>query len=616
MLKEVKQSNIPTVRQNLMDRAVGYFSPVRGAKRLQARMALEIFGSYSGASKTRRSLKEWAPDGLDADSDILSDLPNLRQRSRDLCRNNPLAGGAIKTKVTNVVGTGLRLQARIDRDALGLSDEQADSWELVAERNWRLFWDSKECDVARTLTGTDITRMVYQQAKENGDVFILLPRIKRKGVSYDLKLQIVEADRVCNKDSVMDSDTLAGGIKKDEFGAPVEYHILKNHPGSIMPSREWHVRKAFGESTGLRNVIHFYNPTRPGQSRGVPDLAAVIEPLKQLGRYTDAEIQSAVISAFFTVFIETENGAGGFDYSNLDGETGQQTADKDVKLGSGLIVELAKGEKVHDSNPGRPNPNFDGFVKSILQQVGVGLELPFEILIKHFTASYSASRAALLELWKYVLSERRSLADNFLKIVYEIFMYEAVAAGRIVAPGFLVDPFIRAAYLGCEFVGTSKGQLNELMEVKASQARVDGGFSTLADETAQLTGKDWDRNHKQQVKERKKRLDDGLIDQENSKSLDGSVTPDKTVQDYEGIKGKLDAYGVGVRAGGFTPQLADEEAFRLDIGIPKISDCVKSAWEEDGGFRRPITLSSGQIAVNDDKENPDESGDDNGNTTE
>jgi len=491
-------------------------------------MTLELFNSYAGGSKKSRSMKEWNPFGNDADSDILTDLPTLRQRSRDLCRNNPLAGGAIKTKVTNVVGTGLRLQSRIDRDALGFSDDQADAWEAIAERNWRLFWDSKECDICRTLTGADITRMVYQQAKENGDVFVLLPRIKRKNVLYDLHIQIVEADRVCNKNSAADTATMAGGILKDEYGAPVEYHILKNHPGSIAPIMEWEIRPAFGENTGLINVIHLFQPTRPGQSRGVPDLAAVIEPLKQLGRYTDAEIMAAVISGMFTVFIETESGNEGFDYSDIGGETGQGSADKDMKLGNGLILELAKGEKIHDSNPGRPNPNFDPFVQSILRQIGAGLEIPFEILIKHFTASYSAARAALLELWKYVLSERRWLSDNFLRQVYEVFMYEAVAAGRIAAPGFLADPSIRAAYLGCEFVGPSKGQLNELMEVKAAQARVDGGFSTLADETAELTGKDWERNHKQQVKENKRRIEDGLVIPDPVLNVEGEANDNPT----------------------------------------------------------------------------------------
>ncbi|MBT4177747.1 MAG: phage portal protein [Candidatus Marinimicrobia bacterium] len=508
----------PKVKQNLsdknlIDKIVNVFAPVHGIRRARARMTLAFLNSYDGASKTRRALKQWATMGNDADSDILGDLETLRERSRDLGRNNPLAVGALKTKLTHVVGTGMRLQARIDRDILGYTDEAADAWEATTQREWRLFWDSKDVDLARTLTGTGLLRMAYSQEKANGDVFILLPRVKRPGVPYDLCLQIIEADRVCNKDNETDTAKLSGGIEKDQYGAPENYHILKRHPGSIAaPGEDWEIIKAFGEKTGLRNILHLYNPTRPGQSRGVPDLAPVIELFKQLGRYSDAEVMAAVISSYFTIFIESDTPVGGFDYSNIGGETNAAAADKDYKMGPGMIVEMEGGDKVHDANPGRPNANFDPFVLAIMRQIGAALEIPFEILIKHFTKSYSAARASLLEFFRYVTTERKFLTDNFLKPVYEIWMYEAVATGRISAPGFFNDPALKAAYLNADFIGTTKGQIDELKEVKAAKARIDAKLSTLEQETTELTGQDWEKNHTQQVKERKKQIKDGLIE--------------------------------------------------------------------------------------------------------
>lgn len=204
-LTETRRKPAIDVKSNVVDRLISFVSPVRAARRYKARAFLALAGGYIGASKERRSLKQWNPFGYDADADILPDLPALRERSRDLIRNAPLAAGAIATKVTNVVGTGLRLQARIDRETLGMDDETADAWESRTEREWRLFWDSKECDAARTLNGDAITKMVYRQARENGDVFIVLPRIPRERVVYDLRLQIIEADRVCNKDNLRDT---------------------------------------------------------------------------------------------------------------------------------------------------------------------------------------------------------------------------------------------------------------------------------------------------------------------------------------------------------------------------------------------------------------------------
>lgn len=518
------KSNRNQIKPNLVDRFIGYMHPVAAAKRLRARAAIEFLNRYDGASKDRRSLSAWKTLGSDADSAILDDLPELRNRSRDLARNNPLASGALKKKLTWVVGSGLRHRSTIDRAVLNLSEDQADEWEARTEREWRLFWDTKEVDLARTLDGAAMTRQVYQQFLENGDVFILLPRRQRVNSPYELRLQIVEADRIENEDMASDSETLAGGVQKDADGAPVAYHILKQHPGAMAGlSREWIVYPAFGANTGLRNVIHFYNPTRPGQSRGVPDLAAVIEPLKQLNRYTDAEIMAAVISGYFTVFIETETGAGTFDYTNIGGETGRSCSDLDYKLGNGAIIELASGEKIHDSNPGRPNQAFDQFVLSVVRQIGVALQVPYEILINHFTSSFSAARAAINEMWKFVMAERTHLANHFLRLVYEVWMWEAVASGRIAAPGFFADPLIRNAYLGAKWTGPAKGQIQELAEVEAANKRVQYGLSTLQDETAQLTGGDWEQNHPQQVKEHNRRLNDGLI-QNNVLSATGEQT--------------------------------------------------------------------------------------------
>lgn len=106
------------------------------------------------------------------------------------------------------------------------------------------------------------------------------------------------------------------------------------------------------------------------------------------------------------------------------------------------MIGLAPGEKVSSVDPGRPNAAFDPFVMAILRQIGVALEIPFELLVKHFTASYSAARAALLEAWKFFYTQRKWLADNFCQPVYEAWLTEAVLSGRVSAPGFFDDPLV------------------------------------------------------------------------------------------------------------------------------------------------------------------------------
>src|SRR5699024_8997637 len=135
--------------------------------------------------------------------------------------------------------------------------------------------------------------------------------------------------------------------------------------------------------------------------------------------------------------------------------------------------------------------------------------LPFELLVQHFTSSYSASRAALLEAWKMFRMRRKWLTQQFCQPIYEEWLAEAVAKGRINAPGFFSDPAIRAAWSGAEWYGPSQGQLNPLMEANAAKVRIQEELSTREREAAEITGESWEKIHPQRVLEEDSRRRDG-----------------------------------------------------------------------------------------------------------
>jgi lambda family phage portal protein len=516
------------VTSNWVDKLYQYIAPVAAVKRLQARQQMHFAQSYRGASRYQNSLSDWKVSSGDADSDLNWDLPTLRQRSRDLLRNNPLALGAINTICTNVIGTGLKLHARLDREVLKLTDEEADKWEANTEREFRLWAESTYCDAARTLTFTGLQELAFRSTLENGDCFVLLnyqnpQEFSKNSYSfqnpYSLRLQLIEADRICNKDDVADTDSLVQGVQKNSEGAPIAYHVLQRHPGNrtfSKVSREWGVVPAFSR-TGRRLMLHLYSMRRASQTRGLPYLAPVIESLKQLDRYTQAEITAAVISSLFTVFVKTPEGDGNLVSKAINNHQNPHH----YHLQGGNVVNLAHGEDITTANPGRPNEQFDPFIQAILRQIGVALELPFEVLIKHFTASYSAARAALLEAWRFFSAKRNWFAENFCQPVYEAWLLEAVSLGRVPAPGFLTSAAIRQAYLGSEWTGPAPGQIDPLKEIQAAKERVDMGISTLARETATLTGEDWEQIHRQAQKEQKmlKKSGINLASKENDKLI-------------------------------------------------------------------------------------------------
>ncbi len=498
------------VKENLIDRVVGYFNPVRGVERLRARAVSAVLGGYVGARRDRRQTKNWPTSAADADSVINPDLPALRDRSRDLVRNEPLASGAISKTVTNVVGSGLVLDPSIDREVLNMSNEEAAKWEAAVKREWRLWAESYECHMERTLKFGPMQELAFRSVLEGGDLFVNMPYKKRKGSPYGLKLQLIEADRVCNEKNNRDSATLSEGVEKDSDGAPARYHVLKQHPGNLRngAQREWVKLQAFSKS-GRRNVLHLFRPLRPGQSRGVPNLAPVIEPLKMAGRYTEAELMAAVVSSMFTVFIKTETGAVPAPMTPSEGAS-STNSNEEYKLGVGAMIALGDNESIDTANPNRPNTAFDPFMMSIIRQIGVALEIPYELLIGHFTASYSASRAAINEAWKFFKGRRKWLVDEFCQLVYERWLEEAVAEGRILAPGFFDSPILRQAYCGAKWTGPSRGMIDEKKEAEAAILRLGSGITTLEEETSQLTGGSWEVNHPQSVKEHEAREEAGL----------------------------------------------------------------------------------------------------------
>jgi lambda family phage portal protein len=494
-----------SVEKTLVDRVVEYFDPVAGVRRSQARLATAMVDSYQGASKSRRATKEWRVSGGDANADSLPELEDLRERSRDLIRNEPLATGILATKVRYVIGGGLRMHPRIDRQVLGISDEAAEVYEEQLQREWEAWAETPECDLARSLNFYEMQALSWRSTLENGDVFALLPMLERPGSPYALKVQLVEADRCSNPDGRRDDNQFAGGVEHDTVtGAPVAYHFQRTHPGALSGvKREWDRVAAYGEASGRRQVLHLYRKLRIGQSRGVPDLAPVIELFKQLSRYTEAEIMAAVVNAMLTVFIETGPGTTGLGPMSPTSETGAASGDDDVKLAPGAIVELKHGEKISAVNPARPNSQFDPFMLAIIRRVSVALEIPYEIAILHFTSSYSASRAASNEAWRFVITARPWVIRNLCQPVYEAFVNEAVMRGRVGLPGFLrADPVVRRAWLGAQWLGPGRIQIDEKKEVEAAQLRIDSNLSTLADETAAMNGGDWEVNIAQRAREK------------------------------------------------------------------------------------------------------------------
>ena len=477
--------------------------------------------STGGANTEKNTLRSFLPSHYSAKSDIDYNLSTLRNRAADLVMNSPIGCAAVTTSTANVISSGLKLFPRIKPKELGLTPEQAVEWGRKTKSEFELWANSLNCDYYRRNSFAELQRIAYMSYLMDGDCFCLFKRrYPTRDVPYTLRLQLIEAARVSNpiqggrgllgtspygvemKNTVNDN-RIVNGIEVDKTGQLQAVWIsnrIWNEPLVTDAKLEWQRVKIFGEETGRRNVLHICFDSRTEQYRGVPFLAPVIESIKQVSRYADAELVSAVIKSFFSIFFVEDWQSAGFELNQVLPEAEEETRaemDKvmrEYKLGAGTLTKLPKGVDVKAIDRSNAQSTFDPFITAFIKQVGAALNIPFEILQKQFQASYSASRAALLQAEDEFRQRRNAFINDFLNPVYENFLIEAVALGRIKAEGFFDNPLRRAQWLKCDWYVEGSHLLDVTKELQGAQMRIALGLTTHAQEAAELAGTDYYEN--------------------------------------------------------------------------------------------------------------------------
>lgn len=513
----------------IIDRMTSIVAPTWTYKRARSRAAFHYLSDQGliGPGSTKRSMRGWSPLALSADNDIIPKMGNLRAGCRDMFYNISLARAAIKRPQINAIGSGLKLQSRIDRAFLGLKDDKADEWQRNTEREFDSWASSPECDAARTLNFYDQTSLAFLSMMMSGDVFTAFPFIPRPNTAYDLRIKLIEADFCSNPNGSMNTHRISGGVQIDENDAPVKYWFRKPNDldqlnfGSIFTDK-WVGVDAYN-SFGMRQVLHLFDKERPGQRRGIPMLGPVIETIKQQARYKKASVDAAVVNALFTVFIKHLAPNGGLqDGYGAPGMMNTAPTDQKVtpddygaseelyEMGSGNVIDMLEGEEIQTADPKHPIASFEKFVTEYTKEIGAAVGIPYEVLTLHFSSSYSAARAALNEAWKFFMNRRTYMARYFCQPTYEWFLTEAIMKGRISAPGFFSDPAIRHAWLKSSWVGPGRGIIQPLQEIKGAKEAISGKLSTHENEFIKFYGEDWEGAMNQLSREEKFLWEKGL----------------------------------------------------------------------------------------------------------
>lgn len=440
---------------NILDRIVGWVSPHAGISRHFARRQLER--AYEAASPR----DSWRPRraGASANADHQADARTLRVKARALVQNVPYISAALKGLATATVGTGIIPRATgVDKDVIN---------KLFKE------W-SKVCDADGRFDYYGLMRAAYFAMEQDGEVLVRLrTRRPTDGLPVPLQLQLLEIDWLDSaRSGTVNGNTIINGIEYDMLGAVAAYYLWDRHPGDVAVARG----RAQSQRVPAKDIIHLFNPERPGQGRGFPRLASVITRVRDLQLYEDAELARKNLETRLSVL------ASG-DLSNMDNPAamggdgaGQGNGVRDLgELGGGNIFGMPAGMDFTVVEP-KAAPGYVEYVKFQLHIIATGMDVPYEMVTGDMKdTNFSSARVRLLDFRRAVQAMQwLVLIPKLLVPIHDAFVEHAFLAGKIKARDKSVD-----------FSPPKWDYVNPEQDVKADLAEIGGGLASISEKLRQ-----------------------------------------------------------------------------------------------------------------------------------
>ena len=414
--------------------------------------------------------KHWSgADAFSADKALSPEKRRvMRNRARFERANNSYLAGISATLAYDLVGTGPRLQLDIGASEAAREVEEAFyDWGTLVDLPAKL----------RTMREALVT---------DGEAFALMinnPRLP--GVQLDLRL--LEAEMVATPTELMrqtiDAEgNTVDGLEFDDVGNVIAYQVLNFHPGS-----NYRVNNLQFQRVPANQMMHWLRVQRPGQNRGMPEVAPALRLFGQLRRYTEAVIAAAETAADFAAFIHSNSPAA---------EVDEVDAFAELEIRKRTLTTLPEGWNISQLRAEQPTSTYADFKKEILNEIARCLQLPYNVAaLDSSSYNYASGRMDHQVYGMNLRVDRDHLERIMLDRVLAAWVNEASLAG-VIPPG--LPPFSEWNWAwgwdGREHVDPAK-------EAAAAQTRLATHTTTLAAEYARQ-GKRWDEQLRQIAAER------------------------------------------------------------------------------------------------------------------
>ncbi|MGD9157285.1 MAG: phage portal protein [Desulfobacteraceae bacterium] len=459
------------------------------------------FGGYGSGSKWAGGTNPGAPIDIHNHFEI-------RQKVRNQMYDSIEGRALLKSIADTSVDTGMRVKPTPIAEIIGRTPEELEQWAEDTAIKFHLWANDKKSHRSRVNNFYQNQHLYMWFKKRDNDMFTRLFYGRDKDLINPLQIDFTDPNQIRGFDytstyaQFINSDD---GINRAESGREVSYRVWKlNADGSY---KEVTV-PAVGEKSGRYFMLHGYNPEYAGQGRGFSDMAHAIQELSDLTDFKHSVIQKAINQASFIGVIENkeqdasqplEGRPSGpieqygsipkppADASNVTEESlepvinwGLQNEATIRQPGSNLVGNLKRGDTWKNLQDTSPGAQYDKFVESFFASVCASTGWSIELVLKKFGENYSASRATLILCWRTASIERQDMIADFCDPIYETWLSEEIAAGRIQCPGWS-DKRIRAAWLCCEWSSVPMPDIDPKKSIEAKKVAVELSAETLDD---------------------------------------------------------------------------------------------------------------------------------------
>jgi capsid protein len=537
----VSQVIIGGARDNLAELIAAEHAATAPTEHPVAVSVNELAQYVGGVSESWTGDKFAGGFGVTKDYDVV-DYWTLRLRSKQLFTENLYARGLIRRLITNEINKGLALEATPDADILGIDPEDLAAWSENTERRFAIWGKTPElCDYKQAKTFGAVQREARLMALVSGDVLVIV----RQGLANLPMVELVDAEHVADpaSDTMIRAvsargHTLSHGVEMDAAGRHVAFFVTQSDGTSRRVT-------SYGRKTGRRQAWLLYGTERLiDEVRGQSLLALVIQSLKEVDRYRDAEQRAAVINSMVALWIkkgEDKMGTSPLTAGAIRKDTVTTQNDsqgrKDVQFSQHMpgmmFQELQTGEEPVSYDTRRPNVNFGVFEAAIINGIAWANEMPPEVLTLAFQNNYSASRGAVNEFKIYLEKARNAFGEEFASPIYQDYLLSEVLADGINADGLLeawVDGSkwdILGAWMLADWSGAIKPNVDLLKEVRAYAEMMGQGLITRERATRELTGMKFSKVSQQLARENEALaaaiqplIDAGIVKDENPEDID------------------------------------------------------------------------------------------------